>query len=216
MAVTAVAAGDRRNWTVAAVAAVPERGVLQRGRARTSRRGRRWRREGKRRGRWRGLRRLPWRRRRRQRQRRRRRATRLRRRPRTPPSLRRSTSRLDSRARVQPRPPGPASAALAVSAVARLPREQAGTVSIASGAQARRVVRAGTANAERGRALGAGRVGARASAPWSGPGGREPTRPLGDLRAGQQPGAQDEHPASIIFLPDRTRSRPPRPSRARG
>ena len=101
-------------------------------------------------------------------------------------------SRLDSRARVQPRPPGPASAALAVSAVARLPREQAGTVSIASGAQARRVVRAGTANAERGRALGAGRVGARASAPWSGPGGREPTRPLGDLRAGQQPGAQDD------------------------
>ena len=52
-------------------------------------------------------------------------------------------------------------------AVARLPREQAGTVSIASGAQARRAVRAGTANAERGRALGAGRVGARASAPWS-------------------------------------------------
>ena len=97
--------------------------------------------------------------------------------PCTPPSLRRSTSRLDSRARVQPRPPGPASAALAVSAVARLPREQAGTVSIASGAQARRAVRAGTANAERGRALGAGRVGARASAPWSGPGGREPSRP---------------------------------------
>ena len=30
MAVTAVAAGDRRNGTVAAVAAVPERGVLQR------------------------------------------------------------------------------------------------------------------------------------------------------------------------------------------
>ena len=28
VAVTAVAAGDRRNWTVAAVAAVPERGVL--------------------------------------------------------------------------------------------------------------------------------------------------------------------------------------------
>ena len=111
---------------------------------------------------------------------------------------RRGTSRLDSRARVHPRPP--ASAALAVSAVARLPREQAGTVSIASGAQARRAVRAGAANAERGRALGAGRVGARASAPWSGPGGREPTRPLGDLRAGQQPGAQDEHPASTRRL----------------
>ena len=78
MAVTAVAAGDRRNGTVAAVAAVPERGVLQRGRARTSRRGRRWRREGKRRGQWRGLRRLAWRRRRRQRKRRRRRATRWR------------------------------------------------------------------------------------------------------------------------------------------
>ena len=31
VAVTAVAAGDRRNWTVAAVAAVPERGVLQLG-----------------------------------------------------------------------------------------------------------------------------------------------------------------------------------------
>ena len=30
VAVTAVAAGDRRNGTVAAVAAVPERGVLQR------------------------------------------------------------------------------------------------------------------------------------------------------------------------------------------
>ena len=30
VAVTAVAAGDRRNWTVAAVAAVPERGVPQR------------------------------------------------------------------------------------------------------------------------------------------------------------------------------------------
>ena len=111
---------------------------------------------------------------------------------------RRGTSRLDSRARVHPRPP--ASAALAVPAVARLPREQAGTVNIASGAQARRAVRAGAANAERGRALGAGRVGARASAPWSGPGGREPTRPLGDLRAGQQPGAQDEHPASTRRL----------------
>ena len=45
--------------------------------------------------------------------------------------------------------------------------EQAGTVNIASGAQARRAVRAGAANAEQGRALGAGRVGARASAPWS-------------------------------------------------
>ena len=78
---------------------------------------------------------------------------------------RRGTSRLNSRARVHPRPP--ASAALAVSAVARLPREQAGTVNIASGAQARRAVRAGAANAEQGRALGAGRVGARASAPWS-------------------------------------------------
>ncbi len=73
-------------------------------------------------------------------------------------------------------------------------------MNIASGAQARRAVRAGAANAERGRALGAGRVGARASAPWSGPGGREPTRPLGDLRAGQQPGAQDEHPASTRRL----------------
>ena len=31
VAVTAVAAGDRRNWTVAAVAAVPERGVLPAG-----------------------------------------------------------------------------------------------------------------------------------------------------------------------------------------
>ena len=53
------------------------------------------------------------------------------------------------------------------SVLARLPREQAGTVNIASGAQARRAVRAGAANAEQGRALGAGRVGARASAPWS-------------------------------------------------
>ena len=42
--------------------------------------------------------------------------------------------------------------------------------------------------------------GARASAPWSKLGGREPTRPLGDLRAGQQPGAQDEHPASTRRL----------------
>ena len=40
-----------------------------------------------------------------------------------------------------------------------------------------------------GQGPGAGRAGARASAPWSGPGGREPTRLLGDLRAGQQPGA---------------------------
>lgn len=40
-----------------------------------------------------------------------------------------------------------------------------------------------------GQGPGAGRAGTRASAPWSGPGGREPTRPLGDLRAGLQPGA---------------------------
>ena len=54
--VTAVATGERWNWTVAAVAAVPRRGVLQRGRERPRRHGRRWRREGKRRGQWRGLR----------------------------------------------------------------------------------------------------------------------------------------------------------------
>ena len=40
-----------------------------------------------------------------------------------------------------------------------------------------------------GQGPGAGRAGTRASAPWSRPDGREPTRPLGDLRAGQQPGA---------------------------
>ena len=110
---------------------------------------------------------------------------------------RRGTSRLDSRARVHPRPP--ASAALAVSAVARLPREQAGTVSIASGAQARRAVRAGAANAERGRALSAGRVGARASAPF-GPGQEGESPPARSAICA--PGSSPAHKMSIPRRPD--------------
>ena len=66
-------------------------------------------------------------------------------------------------------------------------------MSIASGAQARRAVRAGTANAERGRGRWVPGAWARGRA-HLGPGqeGESPPDPLGDLRAGQQPGAQDD------------------------
>ena len=96
-----------------------------------------------------------------------------------------------ARARVRTPPRAPA--------VARLPREQTGTVSIASGAHARRAVRAGAANAERGRALGAGRVGARASAPF-GPGQEGESPPARSAICA--PGSSPAHKMSIPRRPD--------------
>ena len=98
------------------------------------------------------------------------------------------------------------------SVLARLPREQAGAVNMHERrADVESGVRGPSEN-RLGQGPGAGRAGARASAPWSGPGGREPTRPLGDLRAGQQPGALRLRVSRLVLAAHDARRRYPRSS----